>query len=151
MKLKVLLSIFAAMSFALSSPASAAPPLSKPAKHVPVISASMWYQPLMNLPQQPTIRCILKAESQSTEARPNLTDTNQYQYGPFQFTTILWNRWSWVAGVGRKTSSWFLGSIALNAVTIPAHRATLRQQARVFATVVRNDGYGMWTNFDGCV
>ena len=113
-------------------------------------ASQRWFQPLLSLPNQPTIRCILHAESRSTLAHPNLGDTNPYQFGPFQFTPILWNRWSWVPGVGRKTSSWYLGSASLNAVTIPAYRATLYQQAKVFATVARYDGLGMWTNFDAC-
>jgi hypothetical protein len=111
---------------------------------------SKWYEPLLRLPSRSTIVCILEAESKSTMAHPNLKDRNPYQFGVFQFTPILWNRWSWVAGVGRKTASWYLGSLSLDAVTIPAYRATLNQQAKVFATVVRNDGYGMWTRFDGC-
>ncbi len=115
-----------------------------------VAGAVSWFHPLIHLPHQSTIRCILYAESRSTFLRPNKTDLNPYQFGPFQFTPILWNRWSWVAGVGRKTSSWYLGSQSLNAVTIPAFKATLAQQARVFAVVARYDGYGMWTNFDGC-
>ena len=82
--------------------------------------------------------------------RPNRRAGTLFQFGPFQFTTILWNRWAWVAGVGRKTASWYLGSQSLNAVTIPAYQATLLQQAKVFATVDRYDGLAMWTNWDGC-
>jgi hypothetical protein len=93
---------------------------------------------------------VLYRESRSTFAHPNLGDTNPYQFGPFQFTPILWNRWAWVAGVGHKTASWFLGSQSLEAVTIPAFRSTLRQQALVFATVDRYDGIWPWTNYDGC-
>jgi hypothetical protein len=113
-------------------------------------STKKWYEPLLTLPNQSTIMCILKHESQSTEEHPNLGDNDPYQFGVFQFTPILWNRWSWVAGVGTKTISWFKGSISLTAVTIPAYKATLLQQAKVFATVARNDGYGMWVRFDGC-
>lgn len=113
-------------------------------------SAPRWYQPLLALPNQSTIHCILYRESNSTYAHPNLGDTNPQQYGPWQFTEILWNRWSWVAGVGHKAPGWYLGTQALYAVTIPAYKATLYQQAKVFATVVKNDGYGMWTNFDHC-
>ena len=109
-----------------------------------------WYEPLLRLPYRSTVVCILNAESRSTMAHPNLGDRNPYQYGVFQFTTILWNRWSWVAKVGAKRSTWYLGTLDLNAVTIPAYKATLYQQAMVFATVVRNDGYGMWTRFDEC-
>ena len=115
-----------------------------------VASAARWFHPLIHLANQSTIRCILNAESRSTFLHPNLTDLNPYQFGPFQFTPVLWNRWSWVAGVGRKTSSWYLGSQSLNAVTIPAFKATLAQQAQVFATVVKYDGLSMWTRFDGC-
>lgn len=122
-------------SLALSSPGGATP---------------SWFAPVARLPDQATIRCILHAESRSTYAHPNLRDVNPYQYGPFQFTTILWNRWSWVAGVGLRSRFYFTGSTALNAVTIPAYRATLWQQARVFATVDRYDGLGPWTRFDGC-
>ena len=109
-----------------------------------------WYEPLLTLPNRSTVVCILNAESRSTLDHPNLNDKNPYQYGVFQFTPILWNRWSWVAKVGARTSSWYLGALALNAVTIPAYKATLYQQATVFATVIRNDGFLMWTRFDGC-
>ena len=109
-----------------------------------------WFDPIVGLRNQPTIRCILYAESRSTLAHPNLGDTNPYQFGPFQFTPILWDRWAWVAGVGARTSSWFLGTTSLGAVSIPAFHATLYQQALVFATVARNDGLGPWTAFDGC-
>lgn len=128
------------ISFCLTSVASASAGASPPP----------WFQPILSLPDQSIIRCILHAESRSTLARPNLTDTDPYQFGPFQFTPILWNRWAWVSGVGNKTASWYLGSQSLNAVTIPAFRATLFQQAKVFATVARNDGLGMWTRFDQC-
>lgn len=115
-------------------------------------SSTRWFQPIMRLSDKgvATTRCILWAESRSTLKRPNMGDPNPFQFGPFQFTTILWNRWSWVAGVGHKTSSWFLGTLSLSAVTIPAYRATLRQQALVFVTVVRHDGFSPWTNYDGC-
>ena len=114
------------------------------------VSRPQWYQPLQKLYYQPTIRCILLKESVSTEAHPNLGDTDPYQFGPFQFTPLLWNRWSWAAGVGSKTSSWSLGSLSLNAVTIPAYKSTLYQQAKVFAYVARYDGLWPWRNSDGC-
>ena len=115
-------------------------------------AAPKWYAPISHLPraQQLEARCILLAESHSSEAHPNLRDTDPESYGPFQFTTILWNRWSWVAGVGLKAPIWFLGTTALYAVTIPAYRATLYQQAEVFATVMRIDGSWPWSKFDGC-
>lgn len=109
-----------------------------------------WFEPLLNLPNRSIIICILYAESRSTLAHPNLGDTNPYQYGPFQFTPILWNRWSWVAKVGTKSRTWHLGTLDINAVTIPAYRATLYQQAAVFSVVVKHDGFTMWTRFDGC-
>jgi hypothetical protein len=109
-----------------------------------------WFQPLLSLPNRPVIRCILMRESRSTFARPNLTDRNLGQFGPFQFTTLLWDRWSWVAGVGHKTRTWYLGTSSLDAVTVPAYRSSLYQQALVFATVARDDGLWPWTNFDGC-
>ncbi len=109
-----------------------------------------WFAPLLTLPAQPVIRCILHAESRSTLAHPNTGDRDPYQFGPFQFTPILWNRWSWVAGVGRRLPAWYLGTQALNAVSVPAYRATLYQQALVFATVDRVDGLGPWTQYDGC-
>lgn len=128
-------------TFALcTGTASAASPSSSP----------RWFQPMVTLPYQPTIRCILYTESHSTYVHPNLGDTDPYQFGPLQFNTILWNRWAWVAGVGHKASGWYLGTQLLHAVTIPAYRATLYEQAKVFATVARNDGLGMWTNFDNC-
>lgn len=110
----------------------------------------VWYKPLLTLPNRSTIACIMWNESRSTLAHPNRNDKNPYQFGPFQFTPILWNRWSWVAKVGTKTSSWYLGTVSLMAVTIPAYKATLYQQAKVFATVARNDGLMMWTRFDNC-
>ena len=110
-----------------------------------------WYQPLLSLPSRATVLCILTDETHSTLAVPNTSDHySPYQYGPFQFTTVLWNRWAWVAGVGAKTRLWYRGSTSLNAVTIPAYKATLYQQAKVFAVVARNDGLWPWTNFDGC-
>ena len=135
-----------AVSKHISSPVKAGDKISH------VISKHKWYEPLLALPSRSTVVCILKAESTSTMLHPNLGDNNnKYQYGPFQFTTILWNRWSWVAGVGKKMTSWYLGTLSLDhAVTIPAYKSTLYQQAKVFATVVRNDGYGMWTRFDNC-
>ena len=113
-------------------------------------AATVWYAPLLSLANQSGIRCILHAESRSTLLAPNLSDRDPYQFGPFQFTPVLWNRWSWVAGVGHKTASYFTGSTSLYAVSIPAFKATLFQQAKVFATVYHNDGLGPWTNFDGC-
>lgn len=115
-------------------------------------TTTRWFQPIMLLPKAVihTTRCILYAESRSTFTNPNLGDTNPYQFGPFQFTPVLWNRWAWVAGVGSKTASWYLGSTALNAVTIPAYRASLRQQAKVFAVVARYDGTWPWTAYDRC-
>lgn len=121
--------------------------------HAALVATSLkprWYAPVIRLPNQPVIRCILYRESRSTYARPNLGDVNPYQFGPFQFTPILWNRWAWVAGVGRKSPGWYLGTTTLNAVTIPAYKSTLYQQSEVFVTVVRNDGLGMWIRFDGC-
>lgn len=109
-----------------------------------------WYAPLQSLRSQSTISCILYNESRSTEAHPNLKDTDPYQFGPFQFDTILWNRWSWAAGVGEKSSSWYLGSISLNAVTVPAYKSSLFQQSKVFAYVDRYDGLWPWKD-DGCV
>lgn len=112
--------------------------------------APKWYLPLESLNYQSTIHCILLTESVSTETHPNLGDVDPYQYGPFQFGPLLWNRWSWAAGVGSKTIYWTPHSIALNAVTIPAHKATLYEQAKVFAYVARHDGLWPWTNSDGC-
>ena len=109
-----------------------------------------WYAPLLSLSPQSTVACILHAESRSTYAHPNLKDTNFYQFGPFQFTPILWDRWAWEAGVGAKTRSWYLGTTALDSVTIPAYRATLYEQAEVFAYVARHDGMWPWQNSDGC-
>jgi hypothetical protein len=109
-----------------------------------------WYDPITRLRYQPTIRCILRTESTSTEARPNTRDVDPYQFGPFQFTPILWDRWSWAAGVGTKTKYWTPHTTALNAVTIPAYKATLEEQAIVFAEVARYDGLWPWTRHDGC-
>lgn len=111
---------------------------------------SRWYDPVARLPNQPTIACILHAESHSTRAHPNTGDTDPLQFGPWQFTPVLWNRWSWVAGVGRKAKGWFLGTTSIHAVTIPAYKATLYQQSEVFAEVDRVDGLGPWTHWDGC-
>ena len=61
---------------------------------------------------------------------------------------ILWDRWSWVAGVGKKTSSWYLGTSSNSAVTIPAYKATPYQQELVFVEIVKVDGFGPWR--DGC-
>lgn len=111
---------------------------------------SRWYDPVAQLAHQSTIACILHAESRSTRDHPNTGDTDPYQFGPWQFTTVLWNRWSWAAGVGRKSSNWFLGTSSLHAVTIPAYQATLYQQSQVFAEVARVDGLWPWTRWDGC-
>lgn len=124
--------------------------LTYPAFPHPADAATPWYQPLLSLPGQPTVECILLHESTSTMQHPNLGDTDPFQFGPFQFTTILWDRWSWAAGVGSKTSIWTPHTTALHAVTIPAYRATLYEQAEVFAEVDRHDGLWPWTNYDGC-
>lgn len=116
----------------------------------PLTIKQKWFEPLLSLPNRSTIICILNAESTSTMAHPNLGDTNPYQYGIFQFTPILWNRWAWVAKVGKRRSTWYLGTLDINAVTIPAYKSTLYQQALVFAEVIKNDGFLMWTRFDGC-
>ena len=118
--------------------------------HVSLPTKPKWFEPLLSLSHQSTVMCILRSESRSTEAHPNLKDTNPYQFGPFQFTPILWDRWAWEAGVGAKTRSWYLGTTALDSVTIPAYRATLYEQAEVFAYVARHDGMWPWQNSDGC-
>ena len=139
-----------ALLIALLTTTVGIPSASSASSHHPAHNAP-WYAPVKALPDQPVIVCILHNESRSTYAHPNLGDNNDpYQYGVFQFSVILWNRWAWVAGVGRKAPGWYLGSTALNAVTVPAYKSTLYQQSKVFATVDRNDGLGMWTRFDGC-
>ena len=153
MKFKLIAFIFASFIATVPAAGSAcASPTSTTLKNTSSVHSkpTRWFQPLFALPRLSTIKCILSRESRSTFVHPNLGDRNPYQFGPFQFTTILWNRWSWVAGVGQKTRYWYLGSQALNAVTVPAFQATLSQQAEVFVTVARNDGYAMWTNWDGC-
>lgn len=139
-----------ALCIGTASTASAA---STPVHHA---HSAPWYAPVKALPDQPVIVCILHAESRSTYAHPNLGDNNDpYQYGVFQYDTILWNAWSWKAGVGRKAAGWFNGSTALHAVTIAAYQATLSQQATVFAYIVRHDGTWPWVGNgtgwgDGC-
>jgi len=131
-------SLFASIGFVASSQASGA------------TARPHWYAPVMALPDQPVIVCILHNESRSTYAHPNLGDNNDpYQYGVFQYDTILWNYWSWQAGVGRKAPGWFRGSTALHAVTIAAYQSTLPQQAKVFAYIVRHDGTWPWTGHNG--
>jgi hypothetical protein len=113
------------------------------------VAHAHWYDAAAKLPNQTTVQCILHAESRSTYEHPNLGDTDPESFGPWQFTTILWNYWSWQAGVGRKAAGWFRGTIALHAVTVAAYQATLVQQTKVFAYVARHDGLWPWVGGDG--
>ena len=125
-------------------------PVASSASSIHHVHSAPWYAPVKALPDQPIIVCILHHESRSTYAHPNLGDNNDpYQYGVFQYDTILWNYWSWQAGVGRKAPGWFRGSTALHAVTIAAYQSTLPQQAKVFAYIVRHDGTWPWTGHNG--
>lgn len=123
--------------------------------HAVLVSTSEkpWYYPLLLLSPRVYHRfqCVLRVESRSTFAHPNTGDNSAVaSSGIFQIVPILWNRWAWVAGVGHKTSIWYLGATAHNAVTIPASNATLYQQARVAATIYRYDGFVPATWNDGC-
>ena len=116
---------------------------------VPSFAAQRWFQPIAQLPK-PVFRhfgCILWHESRSTYSHPNLKDVSAYgSTGLFQVEGILWDRWAWVAGVGRKTGSWYLGTSSNAAVTIPAYKATPYQQAEVIATIWKYDKFGPWTD-----
>lgn len=98
-----------------------------------------WFAPILALPATSvaTFQCIIKHESRSTFAHPNLGDNargNLYtSSGIFQIIPLLWNRWGPFAGV-----------------FVPVWRATPYQQALVAVEISKVDGFSPWRS-DGCV
>jgi len=104
-----------------------------------------WYEPLLSLPDQPIIMCILHNESRSTLEHPNLGDDNGNgttvnnntgeQSGIFQMNNGLKGVWD---------------LYVMPVLHVLIWKASAYQQAEGFAIVVHKDGYLPWTHFDGC-
>lgn len=102
-----------------------------------------WYEPLLTLPNQTTVMCILHNESRSTLEHPNLGDDNGNgsntkfgeQSGIFQMSNGLDGVWD---------------KYVLPVLHVLIWKASAYQQAEGFAIVVRLDSYLPWTRFDGC-
>lgn len=97
-----------------------------------------FWGPVLSLPAalRAHVPCIMKRESNSTYKKLNLGDNNRFgSSGIFQMEQATFAAHQQAAGVPLRIHVW---------------QASPYQQELVFVEILRVDGTGPWTRYDGC-